>query len=87
MKNERWRRGPLATHEKSSWYQGGQVIWSQMLYLRDYVELDRSKKFEFWDLDKAKILKMVSLAEVLGFPDFAIELLDHSVNTKRCTTT
>ena len=54
----------------------GQIIFGQAIFFRDPVaEIEHGKLLEL-EWDETRILKAVSLFEVFGLPDCAIELLD-----------
>lgn len=51
----------------------GQLLWGDALYIRDLLE-ERVKK----DLNQPdKILKLACMADILDFPDYALELLEY----------
>jgi len=61
----------------------GQVIWGQVLYLRDGVsELNYTNRLqEGWD--DVRVLKLASIMEIFCLPDCAIELLQMAQQTGR----
>lgn len=54
----------------------GQIIFGQAIFFRDPVAEIENKKLLLADWDAIRILKAVSLFEVFGLPDCAIELLN-----------
>lgn len=51
----------------------GQLLWGDAYYLQDPIGENANLQFK----DPAKILKLACVADVLGFPDYALELLAH----------
>lgn len=72
---ERWRRKTMATTDPKTWYEGGQMIWAQALYLRDFTAEMLCGSQPKVENAAIKVLKAASLAELFGFQDFAIEML------------
>lgn len=58
-------------------YSKGQVFWTNALYFKDFVSKDGLMKIGF-----QKAIKTIAIAELYGFNDFALELLDHYLNRK-----
>lgn len=54
-------------------YSKGQVLWAHVLYFKDFL-LDKNIHFDY--LDSKKAVKTIAIAEIYGFSDFALELLD-----------
>lgn len=54
-------------------YSKGQVLWAHALYFKDFL-LDKNIHFDY--LDSKKAIKTIAIAEIYGFSDFALELLD-----------
>lgn len=63
------RRGPLISQEHS-----GQLIWTDAFYFRDLIE--ESNDIQFEDIPK-KLLKLACIADILNFPDYALEILEY----------
>ena len=55
----------------------GQGLWTYALYFRDLVS-EKSKCFDKFNLEK--VVKAIAIAELHGFNDFALELLDFYLN-------
>lgn len=51
----------------------GQLLWGDALYIRDLLEERVSKSLKEPD----KILKLACIADILNFPDYALELLEY----------
>ena len=75
LKPERWCRSVLASHDPATWYGNGQVIYTQAIYLRDLVQDMNMPDYRFTDDSWLTAMKMVTLAEVFGLPDYAIEVM------------
>lgn len=76
---ERWRRKTLADNDPITWYGTGQLIWAQALYFYDFpTRMKKGADCGLRRIDRLKVLKSASLAEVFGFPDFAVELLQNA---------
>ena len=57
----------------------GQGLWTDALYFRDFV----SKKDEYLEnISRGKAIKTIAIAELHGFGDFALELLDLYLDKK-----
>lgn len=75
MAPESWKRALAVSHKRTEWCGGGQLMRAQCVYLKDYVRLFHEGAFDYRTLPSTKIMKAISLAEVLGFSDYAAELL------------
>ncbi|MGF1933575.1 MAG: FkbM family methyltransferase [Nostoc sp. ChiQUE02] len=51
----------------------GQILWGDAYYLQDPIR----ENVNFQIQEQSKILKLACLADVLGFPDYTLELLEH----------
>lgn len=60
-------------------YSKGQVLWAHALYFRDFIS---NKEGSYKNISPEKAIKTVAIAELHGFSDFALELLDF-YNSKR----
>lgn len=49
-----------------------QVLWTHAIYLKDYCQVSDGSI----QLNRTKALKAIALAEICGFPDYALELTD-----------
>lgn len=63
------RRGPLISKTHS-----GQLIWTDAFYFRDLI--DESNEIKFDELPQ-KLLKLACIADILDFPDYALEILEY----------
>jgi FkbM family methyltransferase len=62
-------RGLITSHRHS-----GQLLWGEAFYLRDpFISEVNDNLFQFPE----NILKLACIADILEFPDYAIELLEH----------
>jgi FkbM family methyltransferase len=77
LEPERWVRKTLASHEQNTWYRSGQMMWAQAIYFKDIVpELSMDTAAITGDT-RMKALKLATLAEVFGFPDYSIEIVKY----------
>lgn len=65
----------------------GQACWGDVLYLRDFVEMQKEQK----KIPTTQLLKMACLMEIFGLPDCAAELLNafksqlsETINVEHC---
>ena len=65
------------TTENQSKALKGQVLWTHAVYFRDFLS-EKNKPLE--DLSLEKAAKTIAIAELHGFNDFALELLDFHLN-------
>lgn len=61
-------RSPIASTRRP-----GQLLWGDAYYLQDPIRENASFQIK----EPAKILKLACVADVLGFPDYALELLEY----------
>ncbi|MFA5392879.1 MAG: FkbM family methyltransferase [Candidatus Ratteibacteria bacterium] len=80
LQPEKWVRKTLATKDSKGWYGAGQLIWAQALYFLDLPARMAAPGYIPVEADRLRVLKLSSLAEVFGFPDFAIEVLQAGRN-------
>jgi FkbM family methyltransferase len=75
MKVDNWTRGIVADHDgPKTWPGRGQAVRCRATFLRDMMpELEVSRSLTAHH--RLKIAKLASLAEVLGFSDYSVELL------------
>lgn len=72
MDNE-WCRNTRVCSPVRSSRRNGQLLWADACYLRDPI----ATQANFWAHEPQQLLKLACLADVLDFPDYAIELLTH----------
>ena len=60
-------------------YSKGQVLWAHARYFRDFIS---NKEGSYKNISSEKAIKTIAIAELHGFSDFALELLDF-YNSKR----
>lgn len=72
----RWRRKTLPGESYYSWTGSGQLMYAQALYLRDLPAHVDSARNRYPVLSSTAILKLASIAEVLGYSDFALEVIE-----------
>jgi FkbM family methyltransferase len=53
--------------------RGGQLLWADALYFRDLIREDINTPLK----TPLHILKLACIADILGFPDYALELLEY----------
>jgi FkbM family methyltransferase len=53
--------------------RGGQLLWGDAFYFRDLMRDDMSEQFKSPD----KLLKLACIADILNFPDYALEVLEY----------
>lgn len=58
----------------SSQFHAGQLLWGEAFYMRDPFESDIASKHL---QEPENFLKLACIADILAFPDYAIELLEH----------
>lgn len=58
-------------NKRSNAHPNGQILWADAFYLRDLI----SEKFPKESQKPARILKLACVADVMGFYDYAVELL------------
>lgn len=75
LKLERWRRQTLVTEAPHTWYNGGQVMWAQCLYLRDLADPAHCVALAHHPSPRRSLWKLASLAEVFDLADFSLEVL------------
>ncbi|WP_414572787.1 FkbM family methyltransferase [Nostoc sp. CCY 9925] len=61
-------RSPIASTQRP-----GQLLWGNAYYLQDPIRENANLQIK----EPAKILKLACIADVLGFPDYALELLEY----------
>jgi FkbM family methyltransferase len=62
--------------QKSRNHPHGQILWGDAFYLRDLI----SEQFTEEEQQPAKLLKLACVADVMGFYDYAVELLVYLTN-------
>jgi FkbM family methyltransferase len=68
------RRIPRKCAPITSPQRSGQLLWGEAFYLRDLILVDSSlAQFQ----TPENLLKLVGIADILGFTDYALELLEH----------
>ena len=71
--NDGWCRRPRAISPICSPVRNGQLLWADACYLRDpFIDNIEAKIHQ-----PEKILKLACVADVLGFPDYTLEILEH----------
>lgn len=65
---DRRRSSPIFSEEHP-----GQLAWSDAFYFRDLLESDRNLHLQ----KPEQILKLACIADILNFPDYALELLEY----------
>lgn len=73
LTNDTWCRRPRAASPICSPKRSGQLLWADAHYLRDPLKNTASKCFQ----KPEKILKLACIADVLGYPDYTLELLEY----------
>jgi len=58
-------------------YSKGQVLWAHALYFKDFL-LNKNINSNYLNFEK--VIKAIAIAELYGFSDFALELLDFYYN-------
>ena len=53
--------------------RGGQLLWGDAFYFRDLIREDVEMKLK----SPEKILKLACIADIMDFPDYTLELLEH----------
>lgn len=78
MKVEYWTRAIVAQHDgPSAWPGRGQAVRCRATFLRDMMpELDVTRTLPVHH--RLRVAKLASLAEVLGFADYSVEILVRS---------
>jgi hypothetical protein len=66
-------RYPRANSPIYSPNRNGQLLWADALYFRDLIKEDMTSSFQ----TPSNILKLACIADVLDFPDYALELLEY----------
>lgn len=70
LRQSYWKR---ARSPISSAYRKGQLLWGEAYYIRDpFQNADQGIS-----LSPEQILKLACIADLTGFPDFSVELLEH----------
>jgi SAM-dependent methyltransferase len=76
LKAENWVRSIVTNHDgPTMWHGKGQVARCKATFLRDMMPELEAPRRELTAEDKTKIMYVASLAEVLGFSDYSVELL------------
>lgn len=76
LRPENWQRGLTCARDREEGLQNGQVVFGSAIYLKDYVAMRAEGRFDYRTLDKAQLMRTITLAETLGYPDVAVELLE-----------
>lgn len=71
--NDNWCRRPRAISPICSPVRTGQLLWADACYLRDPLGENALEHIK----QPIKILKLACIADVLGYPDYALELLEY----------
>ncbi len=66
-------RRTRATSPVCSRYRSGQLLWGEAFYFRDLIQLNRLQQFQLPE----QVLKVACIADILGFPDYTLELLEY----------
>jgi FkbM family methyltransferase len=74
----RWRRKTQPGTEVRHQVSGGQLMFANALYLRDVPDAMLRGVYEPSRGSRTEVLKLASLAELLGYSDFALEVLQRS---------
>ncbi|MEA5488627.1 MULTISPECIES: FkbM family methyltransferase [Pseudanabaena] len=61
-------RSPICSEAR-----GGQLLWGEAYYLRDLISDDISEQYKSPD----NLLKLACIADILGFPDYSLEVLEY----------
>jgi hypothetical protein len=64
-------RPRLYLNQKSHNHPDGQILWGDAFYIRDLISNEFSKE----EQQPSKLLKLACVADVMGFYDYAVELL------------
>lgn len=76
LKVENWVRSIVTNHDGPMvWHGKGQVARCRATFLRDMMPELQDRRRRLSAEDKGTIMKLASLAEVLGFSDYSVELL------------
>ena len=73
MTKDTWCRRPRTCSPIFSSQRIGQLLWADALYFRDPISNGSHSVFQLPDA----ILKLACIADVLDYPDYALELLTH----------
>ena len=65
----------LKRKKYGKFYSKGQVLWAHALYFRDFIS-NKEGSYKDIIINSEKAIKTVAIAELHGFSDFALELLD-----------
>jgi FkbM family methyltransferase len=68
-----WCRCTRACSPVRSSARAGQLIWADAFYFRDPIQDNTTSAIK----EPKRILKLACIADILGFPDYALELLDY----------
>ena len=69
----------LKRNKYNNVYSKGQVLWAHALYFKDFI-LNRNINSNY--LNFGKTIRAIAIAELYGFSDFALELLDFYYNKR-----
>jgi FkbM family methyltransferase len=79
LKVENWVRSIVTNHDGPTlWHGKGQAARCKATFLRDMLPELETKGQKLTAANRSKILQLASLAEVLGFSDYSVELLVRS---------
>jgi hypothetical protein len=71
--NNYWCRCTRACSPIRSSARAGQLIWADACYFRDPLGEDAKTQIK----EPERILKLACIADILGFPDYCLELLEY----------
>ena len=77
LHTERWQRRTMAQADvPSTWYGRGQLMFANGIYFKDLVPEMLAPGFVPTARARLRVCKLATLAELWGFPDYALELIE-----------